>query len=137
MWFESKHLPGLGRLMRQQSDDERQHGLRILDHMLLRRVDLLKIDIDKMVPEFNPDIKQWNDAVDVASSVEAFENMMSERLIALVRAARESGDVETEAFLMPLVSEQTAETSETIALVEKIKTFSVMPGLIYHLDTQV
>ena len=79
----------------------------------------------------------WDCASDVVATLLEFEVAMSARLGALVLAAREAGDVASEAFLLPLVATKTDETDEMRTLMEKIKIYSVMPGLIHHLDAMM
>lgn len=79
----------------------------------------------------------WQCASDVVATLLEFEVVMSARLSALVCAAREARDVASEAFLLPLVATQTDETDEMHTLVEKVKIYSVMPGLIHHLDAMM
>jgi ferritin len=60
---------------------------------------------------------------------------ISENLEALFSICREEKDFDSERFVGRLLEEQVKSVDEWEGNVEKVKSFSAVPGLIWHLDS--
>jgi len=126
-WFSDKHLKGIAAHFLKESDEERTHFKQMLDYLDLRGA-LAKVEPPSM-PELN-----WANETEVFEYFLDLERRNTENINGLYKKAREAGDYDFERFMLTFVEHQVKSVDEWEALVEKVKSFNAMPGLIWHLD---
>lgn len=113
-YFTSKNLEGMANWMRIQTDEERLHGVKFIDHINNRggRVILKQIEGPKV---------EWASPLEAFQEAYAHELMISSRINALASLAIKEGDHAANAFLQWFVNEQVEEEANVLRIVEKLK----------------
>lgn len=115
-----------------ESDEERQHGLQLLNYVSGRNgVAKLAFERDEI------GMKEWKNAAEVFETIAELERQNALALNKLFLKARDEKCVATEVFLGDMIKEQTINLDSTESLYKKVKAYSAMPGLLYHLDAQL
>ena len=126
-WFEERHLSGIANKFKAEADQELTHFKTFVDYVTLRG-EPLKLS--------NPDIgsQSWTEELQIFEHFFELEKANYTHLCRLFASARAEGDVHAEHFLHPLVEHQVHSVDEWEGLVEQTKSFTALPGLIWHLD---
>lgn len=116
-WLEANHLPGMARWMAVQSEEERQHGLKILKFLQDRgaRVRLQAV-------EAPPD--SWKSPLDVFRKTRQHEREVTESIHRLYELASRESDPAAQVMLQWFVTEQVEEektVEEILGLFERIE----------------
>ncbi|KAF7732035.1 hypothetical protein EC973_007140 [Apophysomyces ossiformis] len=133
LWFHDQELPGSAAWCRTHSDEERQHALRIFDHIVKRRAKgSLVRDIEPQVP-----MSVLNSPVDAWKL--AFENEQenSRRIHRLVFQAREEKDWTTDILLQWFVNEQLEEESAVQDIYTNASEVVKTSGLYRQYDEKI
>ena len=115
-WFEGLSLRGFSKFMRKQSDEERQHSLRIFDHICDRGGEV------KVGPIAEPR-GDYASPKDVFQASQAREQSNTRSIHELYRLAQERNDYPTQTMLHWFIDEQVEEEAwceEAQALLEMV-----------------
>ncbi len=129
-WLTKNGLPGFGSWMRQQSDEEYDHCMRIFDYILERggTVDLTAIAAPKT---------EWKDVKEVAEEVVAHEELVTGLINGLMDVAAAEKDHASAIFLQWFVSEQVEEEASVGEILDRVKLVGTDSGALYHLDMEL
>lgn len=113
-WCEHRNLRGFAAFMRHQSDEERVHALKLLDHVVERggRANIQQIS----APE-----SEFNSPLDLFRAALERERTNTRSINALYALAAEHNDYATQTFLHWFITEQVEEEQwgvEAVALLE-------------------
>eukprot|EP00736_Rhodelphis_marinus_P009758 Rmarinus@m.2687 len=132
-WFACRNFSGIASYLRAESDNERQHALKLLDYLIKREAEEVTIDTIA-APRMD---KKWETALDVFETLMAVETGNTTYLNALHKLAKSKEDPQSVIFLDWFVNEQVNEEDELRSVLEKVKAYMALPGLLYHLDTEL
>lgn len=126
-WFDSKHLKGIAKKLSQEAEEEKKHFDEILTYITFRgeRVEIILPSL----PERN-----WQCEKKVFEFFLALETENTEQYQALHKLARQHEEFDVERFLIPFLKDQIQSVNEWESRVVKIRSFTSVPGLIWHLD---
>ncbi|KAI9094850.1 ferritin [Phlyctochytrium arcticum] len=131
LWFQDRELPGSAAWCRQQSDEERGHGLKIFDHITKRRAKgALVHTIHQQKFSFQDPLEIWQKALEE-------EQHNSVAISALLKQAREENDFTTDNFLQWYVAEQLEEETAVNEILENAKRVTATSGLYVTFDSQI
>lgn len=125
--FGKMGLDGFRWWCTQQWREENNHVLRFAKYIVARDGSVTLEDTKA------PD-QEWECPWDGMSKALEHEHLVSKRIDALVRQARDESDYATENFLQWFVSEQVEEESAVNAIVAKLKMVNSDPAGIIHCD---
>eukprot|EP00347_Sterkiella_histriomuscorum_P004726 403359342 len=133
-WFDSKNLPGTSSFCIRQAEDEHIHAKR-LEEYVMKRGNLITLE----TPEINQKLvtETWNTNLEVFTYLhqKEIENYLLYESNAQVAKA-ENDDVSYKLFV-EFMESQIQELSEFDVLMSKVKAYSAIPGLFYHLDHEL
>ena len=126
-WFAERHLEGIAGKFKAAADAELAQFKALVDYITLRGEPLKLL---------NPDIgsQEWTDELQVFEHFCELQKTHYEALCKLFNLARAQDDVDAEHFLHSMVERQVQSIDEWEGYVEQTKSFTAMPGLIWHLD---
>ena len=116
-YYDSQSLPGLAAHFYRQAVEERNHAMMMVQY-------LLDADEDVVTPGIDAPQTDFADAVAPVSLALAQEKRVTEQIIALVKLARDEGELVGEQFLHWFLQEQREEVAsmtELLAIVERGK----------------
>lgn len=123
---------------RAEAADEHKHALLFMDYLIDRGVD----DAALLLPSTTAErveglIEGWKKPIDVFNSAAQAELDTTKNIEKLASLAREEGDEQTAAFLQPFLRHQVMETEEKDSVRKQALAYARMPGLLYHLDSEM
>ncbi|MFA7382949.1 MAG: ferritin [Desulfurivibrionaceae bacterium] len=126
-WFDSAGLPGAGKWMQAQTQEELFHGMKLLGYLNERggRVTLKAIK--------QPPI-DWESTLHVFQEVLAHEQKVTGLINKLVTMALEEKDHASNIFLQWFVSEQVEEEANVISVLNKLKLIGKDTTALFTLD---
>ncbi|CAG9324003.1 unnamed protein product [Blepharisma stoltei] len=127
-WFGVRHLTGIAKKLRSEANDERTHFESIIDYLTLRDQHIHLVGSQMM--ELN-----WSDEASVFEFFLNLERGNTKSISEVYALARQVGEYDTEKFLSDMLSKQIQSTNEWEGLFERLKSFTQLPGLIWHLDS--
>eukprot|EP00164_Ancoracysta_twista_P003426 GFYU01004570.1.p2 GENE.GFYU01004570.1~~GFYU01004570.1.p2 ORF type:complete len:179 (-),score=66.78 GFYU01004570.1:38-574(-) len=133
LWFEFQNFPGIASWLRNECEEERKHAMKIVDYVVKRE---FNIELKAVTFDTNM-VKGWKSALDVWNSVVQLEETTTTLIEDLSRFARDQEDEATRTFLGWYVMEQVESEATVKSILEKVKAYGAMPGLLYHLDSEL
>eukprot|EP00566_Odontella_aurita_P023766 CAMPEP_0113559534 /NCGR_PEP_ID=MMETSP0015_2-20120614/18949_1 /TAXON_ID=2838 /ORGANISM="Odontella" /LENGTH=210 /DNA_ID=CAMNT_0000461179 /DNA_START=144 /DNA_END=776 /DNA_ORIENTATION=+ /assembly_acc=CAM_ASM_000160 len=130
IWCEERNLVGMASYMLKESEEERQHGLKILDFALKRDVRVRLQQLVAPQADWNSTLDVWNDLLDA-------EKANTQSLFKLADAAQDCRDHALLSFLIPYHQEQVDSEGHLEVIISKVEDESLTPGLIRQLDTEL
>lgn len=129
-YFAAENLDGMAAWMRIQTDEERIHAMKFLDHINDRggRVVLKQIDEPKI---------EWSDPLEAFQDAYNHECLISSKINALVDLASSENDHAASTFLQWFVTEQIEEEATALATVERLKKVGDSPVGLLMIDQQL
>jgi len=129
-YFAVQNLDGMLNWMRIQTEEERLHAIKFLDHIHDRggRVILKQIDQPRI---------EWSSPLEVFQEAYAHECQISRKINELVNLAIAESDHAANTFLQWFVTEQVEEESTSLAVVEKLKLIGDNTTGILIMDQQL
>lgn len=131
-WFEFRGYSGIAKYLLKESDEERQHGIKIAQYIHKRGGKMSVMEVPAVAAQ-----EEWQKASCVFKTLVDFEVQVEESLKRLHRIAREEGDTTTEVFLNDFLKAQIDEIDEMETLLSKVKAYEALPGLLWHLDLEL
>ncbi|XPV77366.1 MAG: ferritin [Desulfovibrio sp.] len=125
-WFDSKGLPGFGKWMMAQYQEEISHGMKMFHYVgeAGGTVDLGAIEKPR---------KEWDSPLDAFEEALEHERGVTARINKLVNMAIEEKDHATNIFLQWFISEQVEEEATVGEIVDKLKLVGD-GGALFMLD---
>ncbi len=129
-YFESKNYGGFANWMKVQSEEEREHAMKIYDYINTRdgRVTLQAIQSPKT---------EWAKPLEAFEEAYAHEQYISKSINDLVSLAYEEKDHATVEFLNWFVKEQVEEEAASRDVVEKMKMVGDSSNTLFLLDREL
>jgi ferritin len=113
-WFDGGGLPGMGRWMRAQAQEELAHAMRFFRHILERggRVRLHALAEPKA---------EWESALAAFEAAYKHEQFITGRINELMKMSRADNDFASQVLLQWFVDEQVEEEDTAKGIVDKLK----------------
>lgn len=129
-WFESQGLNGFASWMRQQTQEELFHGMKMFDYVIERGGRMVMDTIARPRTE-------WVSVLEVFTETLAHEEKVTGLINDLVNLAMEERDHASTIFLQWFVSEQVEEEATAGGIVDKLKLINNDPNGIFMLDREL
>ena len=126
-YFSAQNLKGFASWMRQQSEEEVGHAMKIYDYLLKRNVDVQLSAIDAPATD-------WGSPLAAVQQAHKLEEDNSAVIAALFDVAEEEKDRATVISLQWFITEQVEEEDSALELLEKVKLADGDPGALFILD---
>jgi ferritin len=125
--FEDRNLPGFAIWMRKQADEEREHGMKIYDHLLERgaRVMLKAIEAPKT---------DWASTREVFEEVAAHEAKVTASIYALYELALQEKDYPAQVMLHWFIAEQVEEEKNAAEILTQVRLIEERGTAVLMLD---
>lgn len=129
VYCSTKNLQGFGHWLRVQSNEEREHAMKMIDHVLARggQVEIKTIEAPP---------KEFGSIVSVFESVLKHEKLITERVHRLYEAAATEKDLATQTFLQWFIAEQVEEEATATEIVEKLRMLGDKTSAVLYLDKE-
>lgn len=126
-YFEGKNLPGFAGWMRLQEAEEREHAMKLYDHLLERggKAQLKAIGAPK---------SDWKSSLELFEEVAAHEAMITASIHALFELARKEKDYAAEVLLQWFISEQVEEEKNATEILENLRLIEEKGTAVLMLD---
>lgn len=126
-YFENRNLPGFAKWMRIQAGEEREHAMKIFDHVLERggEVDLKAIAAPERV---------WKSELAAFEAVLEHERFISKSIHDLYELASKERDYPAQVMLQWFIAEQVEEEANATAVVENLKRIQAHDTAVLMLD---
>lgn len=129
-YFESINLKGMAHWMNLQTEEERQHALKFVDHINERGGRVVLQGIEAPPTEWASPLEAFQDAY-------RHECQVSERIGELVNLSLHEKDHATNAFVQWFVSEQVEEEANVLEIVDKLKMVGDNPTALFMIDQEL
>ncbi len=129
-WCDDQGLEGCTSFMRRQSDEEREHMLRIFEYMSDVGAHALTPAIAQVPHTFESSQKMFE-------MVYAHEQKVSKSIYELMAIAKEENDFTTDNFLQWYITEQREEENLMRSILDKIKLIGDSPMTLYYIDKEI
>jgi len=128
-WCEVRAYKGFARWLRVQAGEERDHALKLFDHLLARGA-APRIGAVESVRA------TWKSVGEVFSAVLAHEREVSEGIHQLHALALSQKDPASQVFLQWFISEQVEEEARAQEIVDRLALVGDKPATILYLDKE-
>jgi ferritin heavy chain len=123
---DDQALPGFAKYFRANSDEERDHGIKLINYQNMRGGKVVFQDINK------PKKSEWGSALEAVEDAMDLERIVNESLLALHKAADVANDAQMTDFIEGEYLKEQAEAIKSIGdLITKVKR--VGSGLGIHI----
>ncbi|GEE00460.1 ferritin [Gordonia spumicola] len=109
VWYDAHDMPQMAQHFYEQSVEERNHAMMIVQYFLDRDIDVKVPAAKAPVTEFT----EYREPIELALSQ---EKVVTEQIVALASSARESGDYLGEQFMQWFLKEQVEEVASMTTL---------------------
>lgn len=126
-WFEDRNLPGFAHWMRLQEGEEREHAMKLYEHILDRggRVELKAIAAPKA---------EWASPLQAFEEAAAHEAFISASITSLYEAAVAEKDYPAQIMLQWFIAEQVEEEKNAAEIVSWLKMVEAREGAVMQVD---
>ena len=129
-YCEEQALPGFAHWFRLQSDEEREHSLKFLRHVVDRGGRVMLTSVDEPASDFGSPLRAFEQAL-------AHEMNVSMMIDGLFGMAVQHGDYASQVFLQWFVTEQVEEERTAGEIVQTLKTLGGEPASLLILDREL
>ncbi len=129
-WFDGEGMEGCTQFMFRQSEEEKEHMLRIYHY-------ILEMDGKAIVPGVKQPPTKFKSPRDVFKAVYAHEQKVTKSINNLVDLSKKEGDHATFNFLQWYVSEQMEEESLMRTILDRINLIGNGPQSLYYIDKEI
>ena len=129
-WCDREGLEGCANFFHRQSEEEKDHMLRIFTY-------LSEVDGHGIVPAIAQPPSEFENIESVFKSVYEHEQKVTRSINDLVHLAYEENDYTTKNFLEWYVSEQREEEALVRSILDKIKLIGSGPMSLYYIDKEI
>jgi ferritin len=130
IWCDEKELTGMAAFMLNESTEERDHALEMVDFALKRD---FPIELEALPAPH----AHWESTEHLWSDLLQAEKTNSQALYTLANAAQEVQDHALIAFLQPFHTEQVNGVAAMKTILAKVREEAHTPGLIRQLDSEI
>ncbi|WOC12096.1 ferritin [Gordonia sp. MP11Mi] len=109
VWYDAHDMPQMARHFYEQSVEERNHAMMIVQYFLDR-------DIDVRVPAAAAPVAEFSDYQEPIALALSQEKVVTEQIVALASSARDNGDYLGEQFMQWFLKEQVEEVASMTTL---------------------
>lgn len=129
-YFENINLSGFASWMRQQSLEEYQHAMKILDYVNQKggRVVLQQIGAPKI---------EWDSVISVFEDTYNHEQMISASINVIVDLSLNEKDHATHSFMQWFVNEQVEEEATVLKILEDVKMIGDYKAGLFMMDREL
>ena len=126
-FFESKNLPGFAKWMQLQADEEREHGMKLYEHLLERGGQVsLKAIVAPAV--------EWKSNLAVFKEVQTHEEAVTASINALYELALKEKDYPAQVLLHWFINEQVEEEKNAAEIVQQLELIDAHGTAVLMLD---
>lgn len=129
-WFDLQSLSGCAQFMYRQSNEERNHKMRIFNY-------LINLDTKAIVPEVKKPPETFKSVQEVFKSAYAHEQKVTKAINGLVDLAIQETDHATHNFLQWYVDEQREEEALMRDILDRINLIGDGPQSLYFIDKEI
>lgn len=129
-WCEFKGLSGCATFMHRQSDEEREHMLKIFHYMS-------EVDGRAFAPGIDEPPRDWPSVQDMFEQVLKHEQKVTASINYLVDLSIKGNDHTTQNFLQWYIQEQREEEALMRDILDKIKLIGDGPQSLYFIDKEI
>ena len=129
-WCDQQGLSGCTQFMRRQSDEEREHMLRIVDY-------LFTVDGKVIIPDLKKPPVTYKSVKDMFEMVFAHEQKVTQAIFKLLELSDREKDYSAENFLQWYVEEQREEEELMRTILDKIKLIGSGARSLYYIDNEL
>ncbi|HMQ59564.1 MAG TPA: ferritin [Flavilitoribacter sp.] len=129
-WCDREAMQGCAAFMRRQSEEERQHMLRIFNY-------ILELDGHPLTPAIAEPPHFYDSVQAMFNNVYEHEQKVTRSIHQLVELASEEKDLATFQFLQWYVDEQREEETLMRTILDRIKLIGDGPQCLYYIDKEV
>jgi len=129
-WCDQEGLEGCAQFMHRQSDEEREHMLRLFSY-------LSEMDAHALAPAIEQPPHEFNSVREMFEQVYAHEQKVTAAINQLVTLSTEEQDHSTLNFLQWYVEEQREEEALMRHILDKIRLIGDGPQSLYYIDKEV
>jgi ferritin len=126
-YFEDRNLAGFANWMRKQADEEREHGMKLFEHMLERggRVLLKTIEAPRT---------DWKSSLELFEEVAGHEAKVTASINALYELALKEKDYPAQVMLQWFITEQVEEEKNAADILANLKLIEERGTAVLMLD---
>ena len=129
-WCEKATLTGCAQFMARQSEEEREHMLRIFHY-------IYDSGEHALTPAIQQPPHEWTSVQEMFNEVYAHEQKVTASIDKLVAQAYDEKDHQTVAFLQWYVEEQREEESLMRTIIDRIRLIGEGPMSLYYIDKEI
>lgn len=129
-WCEREALEGCAKFMHRQSDEEREHMMRIFHY-------INEVDGHALTPAVKQPPHEFGTIQEMFNMVYQHEQKVTESIHGLVALSYEEKDHTTVQFLQWYVEEQREEEALMRTILDKLKLIGNGPQSLYYIDKEV
>lgn len=129
-WFDNEGMEGCAQFMLRQSEEEKEHMMRIYHY-------ILEMDGKATVPGVKQPPSKFKSAREVFKSVYAHEQKVTKSINNLVDLSSKENNHATFNFLQWYVSEQMEEEAMMRGILDRIKLIGTGPQSLYYIDKEI
>jgi ferritin len=129
-WCDLEGMEGCAKFLQRQSEEEREHMLRIFHY-------LSEVDAHAIVPAIPQPPKEFESPQEVFNQVYAHEQKVTASINDLITLSNEENDHSTNVFLQWYVNEQREEEALMRSILDRIKLIGNGGQSLYFIDLEV
>lgn len=129
-WCDLEGLEGCAKFMHRQSEEEREHMLRIFHY-------LTEVDAHALTPPIKQVPHKFSSPQKMFEMVYGHEQKVTASINNLLKIAKAENDYTTENFLQWYIAEQREEENLMRSILDKIKLIGTSPMTLYYIDNEV
>jgi len=129
-WCDVQGLEGCAKFMRRQSEEEREHMLRIFDYMS-------EVDAHALTPAIVQVPHTFESPQKIFEMVYTHEQKVTKSIHDLMKIAKAEDDYTTDNFLQWYITEQREEENLMRSILDKIKLIGDSPMTMYYIDKEI
>lgn len=129
-WCDKEGLEGCAEFLHRQSDEEREHMLKIFHY-------LSEVDQHALTPEISQTPHEFDSVQELFKQVYKHEQKVTHAINELVAQATLENDYSTISFLQWYIEEQREEENLMRTILDKIKLIGDGPMSLYYIDKEI
>lgn len=129
-WCDREGMEGCAQFMHRQSEEEREHMLKIFEY-------LSEVDGHALTPAIAQPPHEFDSIQELFKQVYGHEQKVTASINDLVALANQENDHSTSVFLQWYVNEQREEEALMRSILDKIKLIGTGPQSLYFIDLEI
>ena len=128
--FAEKNLPGFAKWLQVQTNEEREHGMKLYEHLLDRGGQVV-------LKAIAAPANQWKTALEAFKQVQAHEAAVTASINALYELAFQEKDYPAQVLLHWFINEQVEEEKNAAEIVQQLELIDAHGTAVLMLDHQL